>query len=115
MIRTVLSLHCRQARRLPYQENQQTLESLDLARHYSKSSTPKSSHGEVSDGGFFESVSLLSLSDQTTLDSSNCPSTTERTVVPSASLTVIERNARIIKWLFQLNKANASPSFQNVH
>jgi len=68
----------------------------------------------LSDCGAFESVSLLSLSDQTTLDSTNSPSNIKRTVVPSTSLTVIERNARIIKWLFQLNKANSSPSFQEV-
>jgi len=61
--------------------------------------------------GVFESVSVLSLSDQTTLDSTNSPSHRKKTLVPS-SLTIIERNARIIKWLFQLHKANESPYFQ---
>lgn len=68
----------------------------------------------ISDSGAFESVSLLSLSDQTTLDSANSLSNIKRTVVPSTSVTVIERNARIIKWLYQLKKANASSSFQEI-
>lgn len=59
----------------------------------------------------FESVSVLSLSDQTTLDSTNSSTDRKRIVVPS-SVTIIERNARIIKWLFQLHKTNESSSFQ---
>ena len=59
----------------------------------------------------FESISVLSLSDQTTLDSTNSPLSKKRTVV-SSSVTIVERNARIIKWLFQLHKANELPSTQ---
>jgi hypothetical protein len=106
----------RQPRRSPFHDyecehDRFRLDSLDLPLR--SSSTP-SSTTNLSDSGAFESVSLLSLSDQTTLDSANSPSNIKRTVVPATSLTVIERNARIIKWLFQLNKANASPSFQEV-
>lgn len=110
----------RKSRRSPYQDNQCEhdrfrINSINIPL---RSSTPPistpSSTTHFSDCGAFESVSLLSLSDQTTLDSTNSPSNIRRTVVPSTSLSVIERNARIIKWLFQLNKANASPSFQEV-
>ena len=77
--------------------------------------TSRFDQANFSDSGAFESVSLLSLSDQTTLDSGNSASNIKRTVVPSTSLTVIERNARIIKWLFQLNKANSTSSIQDIH
>ncbi|CAF0925104.1 unnamed protein product [Rotaria sordida] len=107
-----------QPRRSPYHNDEYDrfrLDSLDLSLQSSTQSisTPISTTN-CSDCSAFESVSLLSLSDQTTLDSTNSLSNIKRTVVPSTSLTVIERNARIIKWLFQLNKANASPSFQEV-
>ncbi len=105
----------RQPRRSPYldyeyEHDRFRIDSLDLPL---RSSTPPMSTSNFSDSGAFESVSLLSLSDQTTLDSANSPSNIRRTVVPSTSLTVIERNARIIKWLFQLNKANSTSSFQD--
>lgn len=108
----------RHPRRSPYQEYQLTsdhlpIESLDLQLNSSRTSTSQSC-ADLSDSGLFESVSLLSLSDQTTLESDHSPSPIDRTVIPSANLSVIERNARIIKWLFQLNKANAAPSFQTV-
>ncbi|UJR26304.1 hypothetical protein I4U23_007642 [Adineta vaga] len=114
------SLRITKPRRSPYQDNQceQDRFQTDSLTIPLRSSTPPisapNSTTHFSDCGAFESVSLLSLSDQTTLDSANSPSNTRRTVVPSTSLSVIERNARIIKWLFQLNKANASPSFQEV-
>ena len=57
-----------------------------------------------------DSISLLSLSDQATLNSMHGPSASKRAVIPS-SISVIERNARIIKWLFQLHQANSSPAF----
>jgi hypothetical protein len=82
----------RQPRRCPYQFYE-----YDRDRSQSDPSTPDS---------IFESVSVLSFSDQTTtFDSTNSPSQRKRTVV-SSSVTIIERNARIIKWLFQLHKAN---------
>ncbi|CAF0720722.1 unnamed protein product [Rotaria sp. Silwood1] len=114
------SFRIAQPRRSPYHNieyeyDRFRLDSLDLSLKSSTQSisTPISTIN-FSDCSAFESVSLLSLSDQTTLDSANSLSNIKRTVVPSTSLTVIERNARIIKWLFQLNKANASPSFQQV-
>jgi hypothetical protein len=112
----LFSYYFRQPRRSPYNdcEYEHDRFRIDLPL---RSSTPPNSTPtltDFSDCAAFESVSLLSLSDQTTLDSANSPSSIKRTVVPSTSLTVIERNARIIKWLFQLNKANASPSFQSV-
>jgi centrosome-associated FAM110-like protein len=117
LLYNLIKLLFRQPRRSPYHDYEYEhdrfrLDSLNLPI---RSPTPPISTANCSDCGAFESVSLLSLSDQTTLDSSaNSPSNKRRTVVPSTSLTVIERNARIIKWLFQLNKANASPSFQEV-
>ncbi|CAF0908136.1 unnamed protein product [Adineta steineri] len=114
------SFRITKSRRSPYQDYEYEndrfrLESLDIPLRSSTPpiSTPNSTTN-FSDCGAVESVSLLSLSDQTTLDSANSPSNIRRTVIPSTSLSVIERNARIIKWLFQLNKANASPSFQEV-
>ncbi|CAF1528702.1 unnamed protein product [Rotaria magnacalcarata] len=111
------SFRMAQPRRSPYnydeyEDDRFRLDSLDLSLRSSTHSisTPNSTT-KSSDGAAFESVSLLSFSDQTTLDSTNSLSNIKRTVVPSTSVTVIERNARIIKWLFQLNKANASPSF----
>ncbi|CAF1070932.1 unnamed protein product [Rotaria sp. Silwood1] len=94
-----------QLHRSPYQEYEQDRFRLDLPLQSSTSSITN-----ISDYGAFESVSVLSLSDQTTLDSINSPTHKKRTIVPS-SITVIERNARIIKWLFQLHKANELLSF----
>ncbi|CAF3921280.1 unnamed protein product [Rotaria sp. Silwood2] len=94
-----------QSHRSPYYEYEQDRYRLDFPLQSSKSSTIN-----ISDCAF-ESVSILSLSDQTTLDSTNSLTHKKRTIVPS-SITVIERNARIIKWLFQLHKANELPSFQ---
>jgi hypothetical protein len=91
-----------QPRRSPYHDCQYDQDRLRLDLSLQSSTPPDS---------IFESVSVLSLSDQTTLDSANSPSHKKRTVV-SSSANVIERNARIIKWLFQLHKANESPSFQ---
>ncbi len=110
-------LYFRQPRRSPYldyeyEHDRYRIESLDLPL---RSDTPPISTSNFSDSGAFESVSLLSFSDQTTLDSANSASNIRRTVVPSTSLTVIERNARIIKWLFQLNKANSTSSIQDIH
>ena len=115
MINGFLSNYSRQPRRSPYLDyeyDRYPIDALDLPL---RSSTPPISSSNFSDSGAFESVSLLSLSDQMTLDSANSPSTIRRTVVPSTSLTVIERNARIIKWLFQLNKANSTSSSQDIH
>ncbi|CAF3475585.1 unnamed protein product [Rotaria socialis] len=94
-----------QLQRSPYREYEKDRIQLDFPFQSSTSSTTNTSDCA------FESVSVLSLSDQTTLDSTNSPTHRKRTVVPS-SVKVIERNARIIKWLFQLHKANELPSFQ---
>ena len=110
----------RRSRRSPYQDYEYEherlrLDSLNLPiQSFTPSRSAPSSTRNLSDCSAFESVSLLSLSDQTTLDSTNSLSNIKKTGVPSTSLTVIERNARIIKWLVQLNKANASPSFREV-
>ncbi|CAF2356819.1 unnamed protein product [Rotaria sp. Silwood2] len=118
--RMTSSFQIAQPRRSPYHNDEYEydrirLDSLDLSlRSSTQSISTPISTTNFSDCSAFESVSLLSLSDQTTLDSTNSLSNIKRTVVPSTSLTVIERNARIIKWLFQLNKANASPSFQRI-
>ncbi|CAF3214840.1 unnamed protein product [Rotaria socialis] len=118
--RVTPSFRMAQPRRSPYnydeyEDDRFRLDSLDLSLRSSihSISTPNSTT-KSSDCAAFESVSLLSFSDQTTLDSTNSLSNIKRTVVPSTSVTVIERNARIIKWLFQLNKANASPSFSDL-
>jgi hypothetical protein len=88
-------------RRSPYYDckYEQDRFRLDLSLRSSTSPTTNSSDYA------FESVSVLSFSDQTTLDSTNSLSNKKRTIVPS-SVSIIERNARIIKWLFQLHKTN---------
>lgn len=105
-----------QPRRSPYLDYEYEHDRLRLD-HFDalpiSSPLTRTSTANLSDSGAFESVSLLSFSDQTTLDSANSSSNIKRTVIPSTTLTVIERNARIIKWLFQLNKANSSLSFQD--
>jgi hypothetical protein len=98
----------RQPRRSPYHDCEHEQNRVDLS---TRSSTPPTA--DISSDCAFESVSLLSLSDQTTFDSTNSLTHRKRTVV-SSSVSIIERNARIIKWLFQLQKANASPSFQGL-
>ncbi|CAF2603776.1 unnamed protein product [Rotaria sp. Silwood2] len=103
--RIIPTFRTAQSHRSPYYEYEQDRYRLDFPLQSSTSSTIN-----ISDCAF-ESVSILSLSDQTTLDSTNSLTHKKRTIVPS-SITVIERNARIIKWLFQLHKANELPSFQ---
>ncbi|CAF1109597.1 unnamed protein product [Adineta steineri] len=93
-----------QPRRSPYQEYQYEQNKLRLDL-----SSPSITRHNTDCA--FESVSILSLSDQTTLDSMNSPTHVIRNLVPTP-VTIIERNARIIKWLFQLHKTNDSPSFQ---
>lgn len=100
---------CRQPRRFPYLDYEYEHDRLQSDNF--NLTTTSSSTTNLSDCGVFESVSLLSFSDQTTLNSANSCPNIKRTVLPSTSLTVIERNARIIKWLFQLNKANSPLQF----
>jgi len=101
---------CRQPRRFPYLDYEYEHDDRLQSDNFNLTTT-SSSTTNLSDCGVFESVSLLSFSDQTTLNSANSCPNIKRTVLPSTSLTVIERNARIIKWLFQLNKANSPLQF----
>ncbi len=107
MIFSFYIIFIRQPRRCPYQayEYEQDRSQSDLSSP--SSSTPPTTNTSDS---IFESVSLVSFSDQTTLESTNSSSHKKRTVV-SSSVTIIERNARIIKWLFQLHKTNELSSF----
>ncbi|CAF1366601.1 unnamed protein product [Rotaria sordida] len=77
-----------QPHRSPYHEYEQ----LDLSLQSSTSSTTTTAT-DISDCAF-ESVSILSLSDQTTLDSTNSPTHRKKPIVPS-SITVIEQTAEI--------------------
>ncbi|UJR22727.1 hypothetical protein I4U23_025761 [Adineta vaga] len=93
-----------QPRRSPYQQYAYDQDKFRLEYQIESISKPNVDH-------VFDSVSILSLSDQTTSDSTNCPTQFIKASIP-ATVTVIERNARIIKWLFQLQKTNDLSSFQ---
>ncbi|CAF1503906.1 unnamed protein product [Didymodactylos carnosus] len=74
---------------------------MDLSSSYKVPST-------TTDDNYFESVSMLSLDRRTLTDQSN-DSDAQVDFTATQFQSIVERNAKVIKWLFNMKKANQSP------